>query len=157
MAKFKLSAGAELDLLTKGELDTSLLDQSVREWAERGRGVKVIRRQGSTGPISLTTGFAIQGPEQGYTWALRLLGLSLSAAQTIQAWTAGDNSPAPPANGNGPLGSMPSASFGSITWSNVQGLLEGGEFLTLSAGGACTVQYTLIAVQVPAQLLWKLV
>jgi hypothetical protein len=154
LAEFQLKAGASIDLLTKDELHNEL----GRYWAARenarGRGVKLIRRSGNTGTISATAAYGIEGPQQGYVWAIRLLGLALSSAQTIQAWAAGDNSATVPAGGL--LGQMASATYGTVTWSNIQGPLFGGEYLTLSAGGSCSAAYLLVAVEVPAELLWKI-
>lgn len=153
MPKIKLHAGAEIDLLSKDELDQSLGQHFARTQTARGWGVKPIRKQAATTTIGTATAFAIQGPEQGYLWSLRLLGMSLSSAQSVQAWRAGDNGTTVPANGL--LGNMASASFGSLTWSKGQALLTGGEWLALSAGGNTIVSYLLVAVEVPEQLAWK--
>lgn len=155
MATYKLSAGASIDVLTKGELDQSLQSQFVAEWTERGRGIKVMRIQGVTTTINTTVAFPIQGPEQGYSWALRSIGLSPSSAQAIRVWIAPDNSTTPPATGL--IEFMASASFMTSTWSNVQAVIHGGEWIALTASGACTTDYIIYAVEVPTQLLWKLV
>jgi hypothetical protein len=156
MAKVKLNAGVELDLLNKSELADSLQDQFDREWAERGRGIKLIRIRGATsGNISTTVGFAIQGPQQGYVWALRSLGAVLSSSQTLQAYVTGDNGTSIPANG--PVANLAAGTVVFTTWSGVQAFLNGGEFLTIAAGGSATAQFTMYALEAPAELAWKLI
>ena len=155
MAQFKLQAGASLDLLTKDELATSLKEQFDLEWTERARGIKVIRLQGMTTTISGTVAFPIQGPEQGYSWALRSIGLSPSTSAAIRVWVAPDNSTTPPATGL--IEFMAANTFMTSTWSSVQAVINGGEYIALSAGASCTTDYIIYAVEVPTQLLWKLV
>ena len=153
MAKFRLSAGAEIDMLTKDELDQSLGSYFAEQETARGSGIKVMRIQGVTTSIGTGVAFPIAGPEQGYAWALRSAGFSPSTSAAIRVWI-GDNTATPPATGM--VGFMPAANFGTIAWSSVQAVLYGGEYLQLSAGATCTTDFIIYAVEVPAQLLWKL-
>jgi hypothetical protein len=155
MAKVRLSAGAEIDLLTKGELDDSLKDAADAEWTARARGIKPIRVMGNTGSLSSTTVFAVAGPQQGYIWALRGLGLILSGAQTAQAYVTGDNGTTLPKNGL--VASFASGTNLYTDWSGVQAYLNGGEYLAIGAGGSVSAAFILYALEVPAELTWKVI
>lgn len=154
--KFDLKAGVSIDVLTKDELDSSLRDYFAQAETAKARGLKPIIVEGNSGTIqiSATTGWPIEGPRQGYSWGLRFLGLNLGSAQTIQAWKTGDNLGLLPSQGL--IGSAASSQFPEITWSNIQGLIRGGEYVTLFAGAATVVGYRLVAIEVPTELEWKI-
>lgn len=163
MAKFKIGANAEIDLLTKGELDDSLADSAKGEWQERARGVKVMR---FTAPVQASlTATAIYvipyTPAQGYSWALRLVGATFSAAFNLRAWVTSDPSVTslPTPNNMMPLGVTGGSALAvTLPFSGTQMVLNGGDFVVMSASGSVTLNsYVLTAVEVPTELLWKLV
>lgn len=83
--KFKMDFGAEIDVLTKDELDQSLA-AAARVWYERYRGVKLRRIPLLTavpagGAVNSAGGVAC-GPEQGYAWTLRELNVEGLTAGT---------------------------------------------------------------------------
>lgn len=159
MAKVKLSAGAELDLLTQGEVDDSLMRAlNLQEYA-RGQDVKVLRAQGTTGTVTATAGAVVDGPNPGYAWALRGAYFNLATASNVRLWIIGDNNTAVAGAGllQGVVAATSSATFNSVTWSGVQAVLHGGENLLIStAGSVASIGYTFYYVEVPEQLLWKL-
>lgn len=162
MAKFRLSAGAELDMLTKDELDDSLQSQWDREWTARGRGIKYVRLPVLTGtltgtyPTSTTSLDNTCGPDQGYAWAIRRVaaaGLGTSdqlyifrnsvRAATLLTVLVGTGTNA------------------DVELSGVQMVLMPGDKLIAAPGATFTASGTITvsgeAVEVPAELLWKLV
>lgn len=162
MAKFKLSAGADIEMLTKDELDQSLSDSAVAEWTERGRGVKVLRFTAPVGAsLTATAVYVIPyTPAQGYSWALRLVGATFSTAFNLRVWITSDPSIAalPTPNNLMALGvTGGSALSTALTFSGTQAVLNGGDCVVMSASGNVTLNsYLLTAVEVPTELLWKL-
>jgi hypothetical protein len=83
MAKIKLDVGAELDILTKGELDDSLEKQAIRqgEIAEYAaiKGRKYARMPRLAAPVvnaAVTLGGHVTGPvgpKQSFAWSIRRL------------------------------------------------------------------------------------
>lgn len=97
MAEFRLSAGATVDLLTKGEVADALHQQHVDSQIERARGVKWMRLPVLagilTGTYPTTTshlgGPGQCGPNPGYVWALRRVSATgLSAATSGSTTTS---------------------------------------------------------------------
>lgn len=161
MAKVKFQAGAEFDLLNKGELDQSLLEADVRE-SSRLAGVKPFRflMQGTVASSAVTigdpstgsAGGVLSGPNQGYMWCVKHLvieGLTSAASPDVMniyrsgriIWQL---------NGN----------VFCQTWGSGQILLNPGESLyfknsgNLAATGVITVHGTIW--DVPAELVGKL-
>lgn len=160
MAKFRLAANAELDLLTKEELDGSLREAAVSEWNERGRGIKRLRLiQRPNTALSTTAGFVLNAtPNQGYTWNLRFVAASLSAAQTTQFYLGSDtNTGLTSTTGLAPLANAPSAVVGSASWGGGQVWIDPGDYLAVWAGGTATLQgIHVVVIEAPAELAWKL-
>ncbi len=161
MAKFKLQAGADLELLTKAEVSEALSEQATAE-AERLSGIKPIRFQlqgAVTGgaivlgdPSTASPGGYIAGPEQGYMQVVRHLsveGLTASATpdvinvfrNTRQIWQLNGNAPA--------------AAFGKGVL-----VLHPGEILYFKSGTPFAATGTIVAHgtawNVPAELVGKL-
>lgn len=159
MAKVKLELGAELDMLTKPELDASLHASGgwQREAALGMRHVNLPRLFGnvSAGAISFdggqTEGQPYCGPGSGFYWKIIRVSVDgLASTDQVKLWKG-----------------SPGSRF--ITWIAYQpgvyhpgslGLvLRPSEFLSISGTGlAATGQVTLTgeAVSVPGELMWKL-
>ena len=158
MAQVKLQAGATLDFLTKGELDQSLASAFDREWTARARGIKPLRF--SLAPVAAVSGTAAyvigQTPNEGYVWALRQLGLTMSASVSVRVGI-GDTGTTGPANLL--LQNNITASTNPVfQWSGTQALLYPEEYPVLWASGSANVNnWCLYVVEVPAELVWKLV
>lgn len=162
MAKFRLAANAEVDLLTRQELDESLQSQQDTWQAAALRGIKwmrlpeVLTGRAASGKLTLgeTTGQQA-GPAQGYIWSLRRLivnGLTSGATPDVVNLYRG--TPA-----GQPLWQFNGNNFG-YTFGRLELVLQGGETLALASAGtfAATGQITLSGelLEVPAELLGKL-
>lgn len=165
MAKFKLAAGADLELLTKDEVREAVHDVHRGDWVERARGIKFFERSqapanqvGVSPAISATAAYPIpHTPNEGYVWALRGLYATVSAAASL-VFTKGDTGSTAPTNL--PLGGSSGAASTNPwdNWSNVQAVLRSGQYVVVSASASVSLlNYLLVAVEVPAELIWKLV
>lgn len=97
MARFKLSAGAEIDLMTQAEMYDALHQYHQDTVLERARGVKWMRLPTLSGTLSGTYptataklgGPGLCGPQPGYAWALRRISATgLSAATSASTATS---------------------------------------------------------------------
>jgi len=171
MAKVKIDVGAEIDTLTKGELDDSLKAYRAQGDAlEQGalRGIKYFRlprlyATPASGTVVLGEAWAGQsytdqfmGPNEGYAWSIRRLavnGLGTgNAPDVLNIYRNGWHSdPVWQLNGN---------NF-CYTFGKAELLLLPGERLIARSVGSmlATVQITLTgdAVSVPAEMTGKLV
>lgn len=164
MATFKLSAGAEIDLLTKPELDDALQSEALAQVQERARGIKPMRFVGRSGlALTATTAVVIPyTPSQGYVWAVRLVATSFSGtAANLRAWITSDANitSLPVPNNMIPIGSTGNSSLSvALQFSGTQVLMYGGEYIVLNVSTTPTLDnYVLAVVETPAELLWKLV
>jgi hypothetical protein len=164
MAKVRLQAGAEFDLLNKDELSSALSDQSTADQLARLHGIKHMRLpevlvgtvassaislDGNTGPYPL-------GPRSGYAWAIKRLivsGLTSGATpDVVNLYKGGPGAGVPlwQFNGN---------NFG-YTFGKLEMTLYGGETLSLKNSGsiAATGQISLGGelIECPAELIGKL-
>lgn len=163
MAKVKLDFGAELDVLTKGELDQSLAGQPdalVRSWT---RGIKHIRLprlrgQASGGALTLGIEQPQSGPDMGFAWSIQRL--------TVTGLTTGAGSGTPDI-----INLLRSGTGGDLLWQlngdnlaytfgKGQITLYGGDTLvavsvgTFAATGVITLSGE--AWEVPAEMMGKL-
>lgn len=166
MAEFKLSAGATIDLLTKGEMDDSLAKAAQAAEYEKLRGIKWMRLpetltgKGASSKLSLGVdqGQPALGPRSGYAWVFKRLvvnGLTSGAGgatpDVVNLYHDGETGvPMWQFNGN---------NFG-YTFGKLEVTLMGGETLALASVGtfAATGQITLGGelIECPAELLAKL-
>lgn len=176
MSKVRLDIGAEVDFLTKGELDDSLEKQDERraKAAERERlsGVKYFRlprlfATPASGTVVLGQAWSangtsqvytdqICGPNQGYVWSIRRIsvtGLGTGNSPDLLNIYRNDITfdPVWQLNGN---------SF-AYTFSRGELMLLPGEKLVASSLGSMTATTQVVlsgeAVEVPAELIGKLV
>ena len=155
MAKFRIAANAEIDLLTRDEVRGILADWDA-EQAARGRGIKTLRFSQGVPNVSINgVAFVIPfSPAAGYVWAVRNFAAQLSASTTTRLYL-GDTGTT--GQTNTPLAQLPAALLPSITFSNTQLTLNEGEYLAFVGGGAANLTaYTLQVLQTPAELAWKL-
>lgn len=158
MAKFTLKANAELDLLTKQELDESLKDWDAQQVA-RLRGTKPVR-------LALVSGKALGGvlalggdageqlvaPESGYVWSIRHLvieGLTPGATPDVVNILRGPRI----------IWQLNGNQFAQ-TWGRGEILLHAGETLSYASVGAFAAAGTItvhgLAQEDPAQLIGKI-
>jgi len=160
MAKVRLAANAELDLLNRQELGDALHESANREWGERARGMKRLRLRVYPGAALTTTAGWVANwtPAQGYAWNLRFIAASLSAAQTTQFYLGRDTNTGLTATaGLDPLDSVASAVIGEASWGSGQVWMDPGDYLVIWAGSTATLQAVHVtAIEVPAELAWKL-
>ncbi|MFE3776033.1 hypothetical protein [Streptomyces sp. NPDC059122] len=76
--KFRIKAGAEVDFLTKDELNQVLTDQ-LGPW--RG-GVRYKRI-----PYSGTLPMTVDAPESGFVWSVKLISAAFDARSTLRVFT----------------------------------------------------------------------
>lgn len=134
--KFKLHAGAELDLLTKDELKSALQDWA----AELRRGVKFPRRV-AQGTVTAAGTFSLApkdfGPQGSFLWGLRRVSFrGLASTETVQIFINGAafvgtfTAPGPPMN----------FSTGAV-------VLNSQELLTFSGTGLTVAEQVTIDIQ----------
>lgn len=157
MAKFTLQAGAEVDLLNKQEVRDVLSDWDA-EQAARGRGVKALRFNGALGAI---TAGGIQtipfSPASGYVWSLRNVGAFGSASGNWRFFVVTDTSNVLNPSGAGIIGFQGSATAAAQQWGSGQAWLYEGEYLAISnAQAQASCGYSLVVLEAPAELAWKL-
>lgn len=145
--KVKLDFGAELDVLTQGELEQTL-SKAAALWWERARGVRYVRRVSQPAAASVV----VNGPDQGWAWDVKLVGAVFSAADSLQVLLG--------AAALWPVWAGPPGNAGatnvldSIIWGSHQVILNPGEQLTVkSAGGALISNLLVAAIEVPAERL----
>lgn len=161
MAKFKLQAGAELDLLTKGEISEALSDAQAREDA-RLAGVKPLRFMltgvPAGGAITLgdpstgNPGGQIVGPEQGYVQTISHIAVEgLTAGATPDLINVFRN--------NRIIWQLNGNAFFE-NWGRGQIFLNPGEALYFKSGATFAATGTIVAHgtmwNVPAELVGKL-
>jgi hypothetical protein len=160
MARVKIQAGAEFDILNKDELDRSLKDNAKDEWGERARGMKRLRfiqRPGAS--LTTSAGWILNAtPNQGYTWNLRFVSAALSAAQTVQFYLGSDtNTGLTVTSGLAPLVNAASAVIGTGAWGSGQVWIDPDDYLVIWAGGTATLNAVhVVVIETPAELAWKL-
>lgn len=164
MAEFRLQAGASVDILTQKELDHSLGDLAKDSVLERGRGVKWMRLPVLAGTMSGTYptstsklgGTGLCGPNPGYAWALRRIAAIGLSAGTDQLYAFRNE--VVPGQFIGALVGQGATNF--ISFTNVQAVLMPGDELIISPGAAFAaagvITVTGEAVEVPAEMLWKI-
>lgn len=157
MAKQKLQAGAELDILTAGEMRSLL-----REWmVDVARGARPVQigSQGvanaagvvSVGGTVTPTGGTL-GPAPGFWWAVTRLCVRV------------DNTPAAfslylnEAHTHSLVRDVDGAANGYVTFGTQELLISGGDQLLVRAAGLSSASIATVtgsAVEFPEQLLWK--
>lgn len=161
MAKFTISAGATVDVLTQDELQDSLHDQWAMEQVERGRGVKHLSRIPVISGTVAGGNVAIPanppsgcGPNQGYKWGIRRLSIDglTTAADVVAIYK---NEVMPKSRVAQFTGAAPFVTFGKG-----QCVLQPGDTIVCANVGALTSTGTLTvngeATEVPAEMDWKL-
>ncbi|MGA5128792.1 hypothetical protein ACPCTO_03195 [Streptomyces olivoreticuli] len=140
--KFRIKAGAEVDFLTKDELDSVLKDRL----AEVGSGVRYKRI-----PYAGTLPVAVAAPESGFVWSVKLLSATFNTADKCKAYVdqLEDSS----------LVGYDAASDTAhvLRWGSDQLILFGTQPLVVSGTGAAASATGLMYVeQVPVGAEWKL-
>lgn len=163
MPQVELKAGVKFDVLSKGELDSSLMHYFAARETARLRGLKYMRLpeylsgKASSSAISLgiERGQKPVGPGEGYAWTFRRLlvnGLTSGASPDVVNLYRGSS-------GTQPLWQFNGNSF-AYTFGKGDIVLLGGETLALASVGtfSATGQVTLSGelIEVPAELLGKL-
>ena len=161
--KVKLSAGAEIDLMTQAEMYDALRRNHADTVLERARGVKWMRLPRLSGTLSGTYptsttklgGPGQCGPQPGYAWALRRLAAINLSASTDQLYAYRNE--VTDAQFIATLVGLGATNYVSFT--NVQAVLFSGDQLIIAPGATFaatgTITVTGEAVEVPAQMLWK--
>ena len=154
MAKVRLDFGAELDVLSQRELDQSLSRASEATLAH-ARGIKWMRRAHPLAdtPTSVTLGNPVA---QGYAWDLKMITGMLTGSDSAAVFIGEDATglligyaPAP--------GAAPAQPVFTIGWSSHQQVLMPGDELFVATSGAFGLtRVTVTAVQVPAEMLGKI-
>lgn len=146
--KFKIAAGAEIDLLTKPELDAAL-----RSWGEeyiRGRRYRKINAQGTVaadGTVSIggaSDPAGMMGPDEGFVWSVkRLIFSGIADGKFLDLWL---NEPsASTLVESGITGTtLDPTRTQAVRWGSNQLVLQAGERLlvtgsSLTAGATITV------------------
>lgn len=146
MARVKLDFGAEVDFLTKGELDDSL-GKFEELWRSYAEGLKWIR---PSGVLAAATG-VVQSPREGFAWMLTLVSATTSAAATVTV-AIGET-------GEYPVGTETLAAAGSavLTWSSRQVILLPDDKLWLGASAGTISHWRVHAIEAPAEQIFKLI
>jgi hypothetical protein len=155
MAKVKIQAGMELDVLTKDELDGSLKAMGANWWSEIGRGDRY-RRVLLTGVVTAAGAISVGGPSTpeagpppGYVWSVRRLCQS-AVDETLDLFL-NDDSP------GSLVGRFPVARYWSFNPAEL--VLYPGDQL-LATGASFTVASTVTVTgqvrELPLALAWRL-
>lgn len=168
MARFRLGANAEIDLLTNDELKGTMHDELrswSKEWSERGRAEKYIEQTftfstpatiGPTAGVVLTDNTGNGSPRAGYAWAIRMLNTVLVTAAILNVWKVADVGSTNPANYVRGYGRGTSNVINNFPYSSLQFVLKTGEYVALNTQGAQTLASAwFAAVEVPEGELWK--
>lgn len=143
------AALAPLDVLTRIELEESL--SKGFEQAERARVRGIDYMEVNTNGSNAST-VALNGPESGYAWSLKLISAVLSAAATLSIYLG----EAPQATA--PIGVVTLSAAGAaiVTYTSNIIIVRDARAITLvsSAGGIGAIK--LIARQVPDEMIGKL-
>lgn len=160
MAKFRVTAGAELDVLTQDELDKSLESYGDRLERARVRGIRYRRLpllQGAAagGVLTLGQNAPTIGPDSGFAWSLRRLVVTgLTAGTTPDLVNLYRNG-----SGEQPVWQFNGNNFG-YTFGRLEIVVLGGETLVLQSAGtfaaAGTITLSGELVELPAEMLGKL-
>lgn len=159
MAKVKLDIGAEIDTLSKAELDDSLKQYRIEgDSLTQGalRGIKYYRPallQGtaSTGTLALGTLGAQVGPNSGFVWSLKRAYVNgLGTADLAQIYRNGQ----PVWQFSGSVGQNQAA------WGHLSMLFREGETISLIGVGSLVstsvITLNCDLVEVPSQMIGKL-
>ena len=151
MAKFKLHAGAELDMLTRDELREVL--QSWRTELTRGAKLRRLSINGTAVGGVLAMGDVTDGPAEGMAWAVTRLSVAPGPtlpAGGIQVFANTGDSP-----GSLLIRSLVTDVFPSDHGCN---LLSGDSLRITGSGLGATdnVTVTLSIKEVPMQMIWSL-
>jgi hypothetical protein len=157
MAEQRLhSAMAPIDVLTRIEMEEVMhkgLDAFVRDLY---RGVDYLSFTGINTPAAQT--LTIPGPDSGYAWSVKLLGLMISATNIEVAVFLGDNpNNAPVDNG----GSAPIAVNGAypivFKWTSNLVVVRDNQVITaVCSAGATIGAWRMFVKQVPNEMIGKL-
>lgn len=139
-----------IDLLTDKELRESLghhFTAQIREWY---RGIDYL---GFSGQGNGTSTLIIPGPQQGYTWNLKIASAQLSAAGVLSVYPGDNNTVAP-------IGVVTAITNfvnndAVITWSSNQAVIKDGRNITFAASQIINT-FRLMVQQVPTEMQGKL-
>lgn len=156
MAKVRIQAGAELDVLNKGELDAGMAGANDAWFRERAAGLKYMRlpvlAATPSGGVVQLGGIGGYGPASGFIWAIQRLSVSgLATADVLNVF----RNTVDPQNFIGQLGAGAAATF---TAGSKGFILLPDETLVIS-GSSLTATVPIIvngeAVEVPSTQVWK--
>jgi hypothetical protein len=158
--KVLIKAGAEIDVPTRDEvrqdIHSAWREQAADAERARARGVKYIRLSAPGPSPAAQTLYIANGPEVGYIWALRLLSVQLSAADTVLAYVTSSA----PSTGSTPqrlIANFSTSGANQVgTFPTAAAMLYGGESVYLSAAAHNITAFHLTAWEVPAEMEWKL-
>ena len=148
-------SGQSVYMPDKDEYTQMMRDAWSAHDRERARGVKWLD---FAQPVSgaATTSTLIPGPEEGYSWSAKVLGVTLSAAGTIAAYKASSTGQItrPLAQ---PVASIAvnSVNVAVMTWSSNQGYLQHGQSIYLQASTTVNTWY-LGTEEAIAEMGWKI-
>lgn len=139
----------------RGEYTDMMREVWAAHERERARGVKWLD---FAQPVSAaaTTATLIPGPEEGYSWSAKVLGVTLAAAGTVAAYKASSSGQItrPMAQ---PVASVAvnSVNVAVLTWSSNQGYMQHGQAIYLQSGATINTWY-LGAEEAVAEMGWKI-
>jgi hypothetical protein len=160
MARTPIRAGSVIDVPSRDEvredIGHGIRDHFLMQEATRARGIKYIRLSGP-GPSPAAQTFYVQsGPASGYIWALRMLSVQLSAADTVLAYVT-SSAPSTSSTPQRLIANMSTSSANQVSlFATAQAMLYADESVYLSPAAHNITAYYLAAWEVPAEMEWKL-
>jgi hypothetical protein len=152
VAQTVIRSGQVLDYASMAEIRAEM---DLRE-RQLGRGIKYIRLSGPGPSPAAQTLYIANGPEVGYIWALRLLSVQVSSADTLIAYVTSSA----PSTGLTPqrlISTFGASNLNQVaTFGTAQAMLYGGEGVYLSAAAHDITAWHLTAWEVPSEMEWKL-
>jgi hypothetical protein len=140
MPAVTIQGGMKVEIPNRDEIRQDFRDIWTAQEREQARGVKWMDFAIPIQPAAAST--LVPGPEEGYSWSAKVLGVTLSAAATVAVYkaTSTGQTTRPLAQ---PVASVAvnSVNIAVFTWSSNQGFLQHGQdiYVQTSTGNLVTV------------------
>jgi hypothetical protein len=150
-----IQGGMKVDIPNRDEIAATVRDTWDAQERARARGVKWMDFAIPIQPAAAS--FLVPGPEEGYAWSGKVLGVTLSAAATVSCFKASSTGQTarPLAQ---PVASVAvnSVNIAVFTWSSNQGFLQHGQSIYVQTSTGNLVTVYLAAEEAVAEQAYKI-
>jgi hypothetical protein len=155
MPAVTIQGGMKVEIPNRDEIRQDFRDVWDQRELTAARGVKWMDYAIPIQPAAAS--FLVPGPEEGYSWSAKVLGVTLSAAATVACYKASSTGQTsrPLAQ---PVASVAvnSVNIAVFTWSSNQGFLQHGQDLYLQTSTGNLVTVYLAAEEAVAEQAYKI-